>query len=103
MILFPLSRIKRIPEGIATVLALKQALKQLPSPTARLPGVAAIFVELGLHGFKHLGLDQSRNQDANPVLTWHILHRRGLTRLQGLTPLGAQARTQRPLTGFTKS
>jgi len=43
------------------VLTLEEALEQIPGATARLPGMAAIFVELGLYGCKDVWIDQSRH------------------------------------------
>jgi hypothetical protein len=39
------------------VLTLKETLEQVPSPSARLPGVATIFLELSLHRFKDFRLN----------------------------------------------
>ena len=43
------------------MLTLEEALEQIPGATARLPGMAAIFVELGLYGCKDVWIDQSRH------------------------------------------
>jgi hypothetical protein len=55
------------------VWTLEEALEQIPGATTRLPGMAAIFFELGLYGFKDVWIDQSRHRNATPVLTRDVI------------------------------
>src|SRR5262245_11475426 len=70
-------------EGIATVLALEQALQQIQSAPARLPGMALVLLQLLLDRRKDRGLDERRNRDHDPLLGRHITDGDSAARLHG--------------------
>jgi hypothetical protein len=89
-------------EGIATVLTLQQALQQIAGAPLGLTRMATVFLQLLLHGGEHLGLDDGRHGDVNPVEGWHIIVRQSAAGLQRAAPLRPQFGAQGPLPGFPK-
>src|SRR5262249_58559120 len=70
-------------EGIATVLALQQALQQIQGAPVRLPGMALVLLQLLLNRGEHRGLHERWDRDRNPSLWWDIIRGHGTTRLHG--------------------
>ena len=61
---FPRTRAEAFPiEGIATVVALEQALQQIQGAPARLAGMALILLQLFLDRCEYLGLYERRDRD----------------------------------------
>src|SRR5215831_12568214 len=89
-------------EGIATVLALQQALQQIQGAPVRLPGMALVLLQLLLNRGEHRGLHERWDRDRNPILWGDITRGHGTTRLHGPVALGAQPRPQRLLTRLAK-
>src|SRR5215831_7855282 len=90
-------------EGIATVLALEQALQQIQSAPARvLPGMALVLLQLLLHGREHRGLHERGDGNRNPVLWGDIPDGDGPAWLHGPIALGPQPGPQRLQAGLAK-
>src|SRR5215467_8776487 len=89
-------------EGIATVLALEQALQQIQGAPARLAGMALVLSQLVLDGRAYFGLHQRWDRDRDPVLWGDIMNGDGTARLHGPVALGAQPRPQRLQAGLAK-
>src|SRR5215475_4774453 len=89
-------------EGIATVLALQQALQQIQGAPVRLPGMALVLLPLLLHRGEHRGLHERWDRDRHPILWWDIIRGHGTTRLHGPVALGAQPGPQRCLARLAK-
>src|SRR5262249_7818033 len=70
-------------EGIATVLALQQALQQIQGTPVRLPSMALVLLQLLLNRAAHRELHERWDRDRNPSLWWDIIRGHGTTRLHG--------------------
>src|SRR5215831_3871248 len=100
---FPSTRAEALPvEGIATVLALEQALQEIPGAPARLPGMALVLPQLVLDGREHRGLHERRDRDRDPVLRGNITDGDGPARLHGPMALGSQPGPQGLQAGLAK-
>src|SRR6266850_2624727 len=86
--------------GIATLLALHQTWQEIERTAARLPGVPLILPQWFLDRGKHVGLDEGRDGDGEPLLLGHIDGRDGPPGRQRTPPMGAQARAQGFLARF---
>src|SRR5262249_51660404 len=82
-------------EGIATVLALEQALQQIQGPPARLAGMALVLLELSLYCGEHLRFYKGWHGDRDPVFRGDIARRHGTARLHRSMALGPQPGPQR--------
>src|SRR5215510_3905579 len=89
-------------EGIATVLALEQALQQIQGPPARLAGMALVLPQLVLDGREYFGLHQRWDRDRDPVLWGDIMDGDGAARLHGPVALGPQLGAPRLQAGLAK-
>src|SRR5262249_34063888 len=90
-------------EGIATVLALEQALQQIQGTPARLlPGMAFVLLQLLLHGREYRGLHERGDRDRDPVLRCDITGGDGTPWRYRTMALGAQPGPQRLQTRLTK-
>src|SRR5215471_11587897 len=100
---FPSTRAEALPvEGIATVLALEQALQEIAGAPARLPGMALVLPQLVLDGREHRGLHERRDRDRDPVLRGNITDGDGPARLHGPMALGSQPGPQGLQAGLAK-
>src|SRR5262245_38179455 len=89
-------------EGIATVLALQQALQQIQGAPVRLPGMALVLLQLLLNRGEHRGLHERWDRDRNPILWGDIRGGVGTAWWHGPVSRGAQPRPQRLLTRLAK-
>src|SRR5262245_42580284 len=89
-------------EGIATVLALQQALQQRQGAPARLPGMPLVFWQLCLDRREHFGLHERWDRNRAPVLWRDIADGDGTTRLHGPVALGPPPGPQGLQAGLAK-
>src|SRR5262249_46962945 len=89
-------------EGIATLLALEQALQQIPGATGRLPSMALVLLQLLLYSREYCRLNERRDRDGNPVLGWDISGGDRTARLHRPVALSTQPGAQRALPCLAK-
>src|SRR5439155_20789760 len=80
--------------GIATVLALQQALEQIERAATRLPGMASILLQLLLDRRHHRGRHKRGHRDGVPFLVADVHGRLGPPWLTMLSLLASQLKRQ---------